>query len=72
MRIIAEYAHPYFKVTVFHWNQRFLIKVEDGSFEQTYKIHESEITLEEIPEYLNESFYNKVQDIFLLMNDNLP
>lgn len=47
MRVVREVPHPELKITVFHWNNRYLIKLEAGAFEQTYKISEFDITSEE-------------------------
>ena len=47
MRVVTEIAHPELKITIFHWNNRYLIKFEAGLFEQTYKIHEYDVDSEE-------------------------
>jgi hypothetical protein len=47
MRIVREIPHPEIKITIFHWNNRYLIKLEAGAFEQTYKVSEFDITSEE-------------------------
>jgi hypothetical protein len=38
MRIVSEAVHPACKITVYHWNNRFLIKVEQNDLEQTFKV----------------------------------
>ncbi len=47
MRVVGEIPHPHLKITIFNWNNRYLIKLEHGSFEQTYKVSELEIVSEE-------------------------
>jgi hypothetical protein len=47
MRVVREIPHPQVKITIFHWNNRYLIKLEADAFEQTYKISEFDITSEE-------------------------
>lgn len=44
MRTIAELPHPDFKITIFSMNQKFIIKFEQGTLEQVYKIAEIDIT----------------------------
>lgn len=44
MRTIAELPHPDFKITIFSMNQKFIIKFEQGTLEQVYKIGETDIT----------------------------
>lgn len=47
MRVIGEIPHPECKITIFHWNNRYLIKLEQGLLEQTYKIQEYDVSSEE-------------------------
>jgi hypothetical protein len=47
MRVVGEIPHPYLKITIFNWNNRYLIKLEQGSFEQTFKVSELDVTSEE-------------------------
>jgi len=44
MRVIAELPHPECKITIFSMNQKFIIKLEKGVFEQVYKISEMDVT----------------------------
>lgn len=43
MRVIAELPHPDCKITIFSMNQKYIIKLEKGAFEQSYKISEMDI-----------------------------
>ena len=47
VRVVGEIPHPECKITIFHWNNRYLIKLEQGPFEQTYKIQEYDLTGED-------------------------
>lgn len=47
MRVVGEIPHPNLKITIFNWNNRYLIKLETGAMEQTFKISEFDITSEE-------------------------
>lgn len=47
MRVVREISHPECKITIFSWNNRYLIKLEQGVLEQTYKIAEQDLTGEE-------------------------
>lgn len=46
MRIIGEIPHPELKITLFHWNNRYIIKLESGFLEQTFKIDAFDIIQE--------------------------
>jgi hypothetical protein len=44
MRVLAELPHPDCKITIFGMNQKYLIKLEQGGLEQTYKLSELDVT----------------------------
>jgi len=71
MRIIATIPHPRIKISVFQMNAKFLLKMEAGPYEQTYKIQEDEITsVEQLERICNEEFMNTVIRRFeSMMND---
>ncbi|MEQ1586955.1 MAG: hypothetical protein ABL895_13795 [Cyclobacteriaceae bacterium] len=57
MRVVKEIPYPHFKITIFHWNNRYLIKLESGSFEQTFKISELDVFSEdEVLALLDDAF----------------
>jgi hypothetical protein len=43
MRIVFEIPGEQVKTTVFHWNQKYLIKFETALYEQTYKVSELDV-----------------------------
>ncbi len=68
MRIVKEIPHPQFKITVFSWNSKYIIKIEIGQFEQVYKISELDVLgLDEIENMLTDDFLKGVMDRFLTM-----
>ncbi len=69
MRTVAELPHPEFKITIFSMNMKYLIKFEQGTFEQTYKIAEADILngLDGVFELLDEEFFATVKARFLDM-----
>ncbi|HYK76447.1 MAG TPA: hypothetical protein VEV16_05690 [Daejeonella sp.] len=40
MRVVAELPHPECKITIYSMNQKFIVKLEKGAYEQTYKLSE--------------------------------
>lgn len=69
MRIVGEINRPECKVTIFHWNERYLVKFEIGMYEQTYKIDEYEVADEEaVKALINEAFITKVMARFDAMH----
>ena len=66
MRIIAELPHPDFKISILNMNQKFIVKIEKGSFEQSYKIPEMDLTegVNSVFEILDEAFLKTVSTRF--------
>ena len=65
MRVVKESIRPECKVTIFQWNGKYLIKLEKGLIEQTFKVPELDITSEEdLDAILNEDFMKKAETRF--------
>lgn len=47
MRLVRELSNPDFKITIFSWNNRYLIKLEQGLLEQTFKVSETDVEEED-------------------------
>jgi hypothetical protein len=73
MRIVAEYPSVDFKITVFSWNGKYLLKIEKGMFEQTYKISEMDVTGDDEVKKIVEdaTFVEEVKERFKNMNLSL-
>ena len=60
MRVVAEVPHPQVKITIFSWNGKYLIKLENAFLEQTYKVSEMDIMgEEEVKKLLDDTFMEK-------------
>ncbi len=72
MRIIAELPHPACKITLFSMNQKFVIKLEKGVFEQIYKIAETDVPdgIDGVFKLLDETFMKRASDRFDTMRDD--
>jgi hypothetical protein len=61
MRLVGEIPHPDCKITLFNWNNRYLVKLEKGLLEQTYKINQFDLASEdELFEVVNQEFIHDV------------
>jgi hypothetical protein len=69
MRVIAELPHPDFKISIFSMNRKFIIKMEQGALEQTYKVAEADLMdgVNSVFELLDEAFYQTVAARFTEM-----
>lgn len=70
MRTIAELPHPDCKITIFAMNQKFIVKFEQGSQEQTYKISELDVTdgVNGVFQLIDDDFIAHVLSLFKIMN----
>ena len=69
MRVIAELPHPDCKITLFSMNQKYVIKLEKGTFEQIYKISELDIPegVNSVFELLDSEFIKSAAERFIQM-----
>ena len=73
MRVIAELPHPECKITLFNMNQKYIVKFEQGSLEQSYKLSELDLTgggVNEIFQLLDEAFITTVVERFSAMRSD--
>jgi hypothetical protein len=57
MRIVGEIPHPDCRITLLSWNNRYLIKLEQGFLEQTFKINQFDLIQEsDLNKLLDEKF----------------
>lgn len=72
MRILKEIQHPAFKITLYAWNNRYILKLEDGLLEQTFKINEFDVTGPEAVELLlDDQFIKQAYERFGEMSVSL-
>ena len=43
MRLIKDSPHERYKIQVFNYNSKYIVKIELGQFEQTFKIGETDV-----------------------------
>lgn len=72
MRVLAELPHPSFKISLFGMNQKFIIKFEQGTLEQSYKIAEADVIggVNGVFELIDEAFLKTVEETFQQMRSN--
>jgi len=74
MRVIAEIPHPECHISIFYMNQKYLIKIEKGHLEQTFKVSELDYIItgvEDIKKMVSPEFINSALTIFNQMKINL-
>lgn len=71
MRYLKEIPHPAFRVGLYAWNNKYLIKIEAGMYEQTYKISEMDVSSDdEVIRLVDEIFLQRVADRFAQMHED--
>jgi hypothetical protein len=43
VRLVKDIPHDRYKIQVFNYNAKYIVKIELGQFEQTYKIGETDV-----------------------------
>jgi predicted secreted protein len=72
MRIIGEIPHPECKITLFSWNNRYLIKLEQAQLEQTFKVNQFDVTGEgDLYKIVNDQFLKDALSRFEAMQNSL-
>jgi hypothetical protein len=72
MRIVGEIPHPDCRITLLSWNNRYLIKIEQGMLEQTYKINQFDILQEsDLTNLLDDTFMQGCLTRFREMDESL-
>ena len=74
MRIIGNIPHPDMRITVFHMNDKFIVKFEAGPMEQVYKFDQEKFPgFEAVQKLVDAEFManalKRFNEMFLEMKD---
>ena len=69
MRYVADITHPYYKISVYQWNGKFIVKFEAfGFFEQVFKFSEADVPdFESVKKLIDDAFIQGVTTRFETM-----
>jgi len=71
MRVLAEIPHSHFKIQIFNWNAKYLVKIEIDKYEQTFKVAESDVSgLEDVKALITEDFLVGVMKRMITMRED--
>jgi hypothetical protein len=71
MKFIKKIPNVDVDISLYDWNQKYLVKFEMGGLEQTYKVSQLEITTHvEVEEAITAEFINKVIHRFEEMTED--
>ena len=61
MRFVHDIPHPQFRIGLYAWNGKYIVKIEAGPYEQTYKVSEMDIAgADSVQAMLDEPFLGGV------------
>lgn len=68
MRVVHEFVREEMRVSVFSWNNKYILKFELGPMEQTFKISETDVMEEsDLNGFFEGQFLEKVKNRFAEM-----
>lgn len=68
MRLIKDIPHDRYKIQLLNYNAKYIIKIELGQFEQSFKIDETEInSIEEIENMITQDLLSNCLKRFIEM-----
>ena len=71
MRIVKEIPHERYRIQLLHYNGKFILKIELGQFEQTFKIADSDVqTADEMEKMLTPEFLSNCLHRFIEMRSD--
>lgn len=69
MRYIKDIAHAQLKISLYSWNSKYIVKIDAGPYEQTYKVAEFDVTgPDEVETLLSADFLASVVSRFQQMD----
>ena len=72
MRVIDEIPHERFKIQIFNYNSKYIVKIELGQFEQSFKIGEIDVMgLDEVKGMVTQEFLRGCLKRFITMREDL-
>lgn len=71
MRVVKEFSKEGIRVSVFSWNNKYLLKFEMGPMEQTFKIPETDVLEEsDLGTFYEGEFFDRVVVRFKEMGES--
>jgi len=65
MRVVKELTQEEVRISIFSWNNKYILKFELGPMEQTFKLSEMDVLEEkELDSFLGGDFFEKVKSRF--------
>jgi hypothetical protein len=71
MRVVKEFIQEEIRISIFSWNNKYIIKYEFGPMEQTFKVSEMDVLEEsDLESFWSGEFFDKVKIRFVEMGNS--
>lgn len=71
MRWIKDIPHEKYKIQILNYNSKYIVKIELGQFEQSFKINETDVIgVEEIEKMINKELLTNSLHRFIEMRND--
>ncbi|MBI1835743.1 MAG: hypothetical protein HYR91_00605 [Flavobacteriia bacterium] len=68
MRLVADVPHERYKIQIFNYNAKYIVKIELAQFEQIFKISEMDVNgLEDVKKMITDQILKNSLDRFITM-----
>ncbi len=65
MRVVKELVREEVRISIFSWNNKYILKFELGPMEQTFKLSETDLLEEQdLEAFMEGEFFKKVRERF--------
>lgn len=71
MRLVKDIPHEKYKIQIFQYNGKYIVKIELGQFEQTFKIGETDVFgIEDVERMITQELLINTLHRFLQMRND--
>jgi hypothetical protein len=71
MRVVKEFVQEEIRISVFSWNNKYILKYELGPMEQTFKVSEMDVLEEsDLESFWSGDFFDQVKIRFIEMGNS--
>ena len=68
MRLVKQIPHSHFRISIYSWNEKYLLEIELDRYKQTYRWGHDEVeNVDVVSSFLTPDFMEQVMGVFLQM-----
>ena len=71
MRVVKQIPHSHLKITVYQWNDKYIVELEIDRYKQSFKLNQSDVSgIDQIEAMLTPKFLNEAMGRFVQMRSD--